>query len=685
MLNDYLRVAAISPKVKVGHPERNLDYHFQALDETPEADVYLFPELSLTGYTCEDLFGDQAFIRSAWDALDNLRLCLRDTDKYYVVGVPVLSRETGSLYNCAAVIQAGKILGLVPKCYLPNYNEFYEARWFNEGIPPNEAIPTEINGIPFGTDLLFPINSNFCMGVEICEDLWAQVPPSTYHALNGANLLLNLSASNETIAKAEFRRNLVAVHSARFNAAYVYASAGPRESTKDIVFGGHCIIAENGTVIAENERFSFDGGYVIADVDGARLFRERSKAPRTFGRSATQYSLPYRRIERELGMTPTITEDNFIRKIDAHPFVPKDIHRLHERCNEIISIQTTGLANRLLSMGEKPRNVYIGVSGGLDSTHALLITSMAYDLLRWDRKNIVAITMPGFGTSDRTKNNSYDLIDALGVTTKEIDVREASLAAFHDMGHKPFGMSLDMINGVRMGVRYFEESLQTALKGRKEFHARLEEKGIPYDSGDLVFENVQARLRTFYLMSHGFVVGTGDLTEILVGWSTYNGDHMSMYNVNCSVSKTMMKFLIDYIAKNVVQKWENGDRLEPRLLDIVDTPISPELLPLILDQKTETSLGPLELLDFFGYNFVRQGFDPQKILFLATKAFKDQYTKDELRKHLRTFFSRFFNAQFKRDCVPGGPKVGSVSLSPRGDWRMPTETRADLWLKELEE
>ena len=547
----------------------------------------------------------------------------------------------------------GDICGIVPKQFLPNYKEFYEARWFRAA---NGSEPKFVNDIPFGIDLLFT-NDLFkvSIGVEICEDLWVPIPPSSFQAIGGANVLLNLSASDETVGKSIYRKNLVENQSGRCVAAYAYCSSGPTESTSDLVFGGHSIIAENGTVLAESAKFVRESQVTTADVDIQKLNLERQKT-NSFGDSVKFSKNSYIPIKISLSETEKESLDKQMldlkREVSPTPFIPSSNQQLAERCKEIFSIQTCGLAKRLESLRPDSK-INIGISGGLDSTLALLVAVKACDAMGWSRKRIRGITMPGFGTTERTKNNATNLMQKLGILTEEIDIRPACLQAFRDAGHKPFGLEIDAYENAAV----FQQKLQSVV-GKQ----------------DVTFENIQARLRTFYLMSKGFVLGTGDLSESALGWCTYNGDHMSMYNVNCSVPKTLVKFLVEYIALN---EFDRDSEISKILLDIVATKISPELLPPAhngeIAQDTQDLVGPYILHDFFLSHFIRTGATPEKILFLAQIAFKNIYKTEEIEKYLKIFYDRFFSMQFKRNCVPDGPKVGSVSLSPRGDWRMPSD------------
>jgi NAD+ synthase (glutamine-hydrolysing) len=661
----FLRVAAASPLLRVADCAYNAE-RILGLMKRAEAEgvaVLVFPELSLTGYTCADLFQHPTLQRGALDALGGLlQTGAAAFSGVAVVGLPLAVDD--QVFNCAAVLRRGKLLGLVPKSFIPNYKEFYEGRWFAAAATARsrEVVVLGVN-VPFGTDRLFAAADadGLTLGVEICEDLWVPVPPSSHQALAGATVLVNLSASNEVVGKAQYRRQLVTNQSGRCMAAYVYAACGVHESTTDVVFGGHCLIAENGVLLAESPRFRRDETLLVADVDLDRLRADRVRT-NSFG-DAQLYVTPGRGYERvPFALGPAKPPADLRRPVDAHPFVPKEGEQLRERCEEIFQTQVAGLAKRLEHIGKPP--VSIGVSGGLDSTLALLVACKTFDALAAPRDRILAFTLPGFGTSGRTRDNARSLMRCLGVTAREVDVRALCLEEMRALNHKPFGIALD---GLTL----------------EEFTERL--RRLPPDGrNDLVFENVQARMRTSVLMNAGFVVGTGDVSELALGWCTYNGDHMSMYNPNGSIPKTLVKFLVAWAARN-----EFDGEARRTLLDVVDTVISPELLPVGADgacvQETESAIGPYELHDFFLFHFLRYGAPPEKILFLAERAgFQRPYTPDELRRWLALFLRRFFANQFKRSCLPDGPKVGSISLSPRGDWRMPSDAQAALWLRALD-
>ncbi|MBY0512793.1 MAG: NAD(+) synthase [Gemmataceae bacterium] len=668
--NGFLRVAAAVPELRVADCGFNADRTVELLGraEAAGANLVVFPEMGLTGYTCHDLYHTLPLQRAAEAALasviDRGAAVFRGVA---VVGLPLA--VDGQLFNCAAVFCGGTLLGVVPKTYLPNYKEFYDARYFS---PAANAVSDEVfvagHSARFGTDLLFPCATlpDFVLGVEICEDLWTPVPPSSHLALAGATVLANLSASNEAIGKAGYRRQLVGNQSGRCLAAYVYTSSGVGESTTDIVFGGHCLVAENGTIVAESPRFRPGSDLLVTDVDLDRLRHDRVQST-SFNDSRGRNPGPdgprlarYHRVSFGLELSPR--EPELLRAVEAHPFVPNDPATLTERCDEIFRTQVAGLGKRLGHVGRPP--VSIGVSGGLDSTLALLVTCKTFDALGVPRERIQALTMPGFGTTSRTKTNAVALMRALGVCFREIDIRPLCYDQMRALGHSPFGLPLD-----------------------GETHESLGEKlrHLPADRRhDLVFENVQARVRTSLLMNAGFAIGTGDLSELALGWCTYNADHMSMYNPNVSIPKTLVKFLVKWAAEN---EFEADARRT--LLDIVDTEISPELLPPDASgkivQATESTIGPYELVDFFLYHFLRFGAEPARILFLARHAkFDRDHTPAELREWLAVFLRRFFANQFKRSCLPDGPKVGSVSLSPRGDWRMPSDAVGRAWLADLD-
>lgn len=632
MKDGFLKIASATPDIRVADCTYNAASVVKAARKACRdgAGILLLPELCLTAYTCGDLFRDSTLLRSAERSLLDITKQTAGLDMLIVLGLPVA--DGAELYNCAAVLSRGEILGFVPKSNIPNYSEFYEARHFTPG-PDYKEINFSGRTVPLGTHLLFQCRSmpELTVGIEICEDLWVADPASSKLALNGATVLLNPSASDETIGKAEYRRALVKGQSARLLCAYVYADAGEGESTTDLVFTGHNLIAENGLTLAESKRFVNE--MITADIDVQRIVAERRRMT-TFV-SAQDTSM--HRIDFDLN----IKECKLTRTFAPLPFVPESSRDLMERCEEIFSLQVAGLKKRLMHTGCK--NAVIGVSGGLDSTLALLVTVRAFDALKLDRKGITAVSMPGFGTTGRTKSNASVLAEQLGAELKEISISAAVTQHFADIGHNP----------------------------RKH---------------DVTYENSQARERTQILMdianqSGGIVIGTGDLSELALGWATYNGDHMSMYAVNCSIPKTLVRHLVSYEARI------SSRQLRGVLQDILDTPVSPELLPPVdgvISQKTESIVGPYELHDFFLYYMLRFGFKPSKIHRIAVLAFKDQYSPAEIKKWLTVFYTRFFAQQFKRSCLPDGPKVGSVTLSPRGDWRMPSDACAAEWMKDLE-
>lgn len=643
----------------------------------------VFGELCLSGYTCGELFTQRTLLDSCLAELIALAQAVK-TKQLVVVGLPFALQ--GKLFNVAAVLGDGKILGMVPKQHLPTYQEFYEGRWFQSGsmnLPSEVELSLESSSVgvdsfyrtnlsvPFGTDLLFTCGQAV-VGIEICEDLWVPIPPSSQQALAGANVLLNLSASNETVGKASYRKKLVAMQSGKCIAAYAYASTGPTESTTDLVFGGHCFVSENGSILSESKRIGTGlsihvleetpclHSFATADVDLDRLDHDRRITGTMHQPNSTQFHRTFRQIPFELDYkVEQGISSRLLRYVDAHPFVPDESSELEDRCNEIFEIQCAALAKRV-SMLPPNLPLVIGVSGGLDSTLALIVAAQMMEATGLSKDRLVGITMPGFGTSQQTRSNASQLTELLGLSLETIDIREQCLNVFRDLKHQPLGISLD---------------------GREVDSLQSELERLPNERRhDLVFENVQARVRTLLLMSRGFVIGTGDLSESALGWSTYNADHMSMYNVNCSVPKTLVKFLVKHVAMT-----RYTDETQSILLDIVDTPISPELLPLTvnksLHQSTEATLGPYELHDFFLYHFVRGGASPEKILLLARNTkFSTAYSEEQISSVLKTFLRKFFSAQFKRTCVPDGPKVGTVSLSPRGDWRMPTDADPSAWL-----
>ena len=636
----FLRVAVASPALRVADVPYNLEQAAAAVRLAGERHCRLLvlPELALTGYSCADLFLQPLLVAAAATALDELAAIGAREGVALIVGLPLAIGDR--LFNCAAFLAGGRLCGLVPKQFLPNSQEFYEKRWFAPASLLRQAtLDWRGTAVPVGTDLIFRAEGfDACrIGIEICEDAWTVSPPSGRLATQGATLLTNLSASPELLGKARYRRELVCGQSARCLAAYAYASAGPGESTTDLVFSGHSLIAENGQLLAESERFSFATVVSHADVDLGRLVGERLRSSSFVDAAADEAP---RFIPFPLGETPAAT---FSRPVPAMPFVPGDDDERAERCREIFALQTTGLAKRLLHTGG--RQVVLGISGGLDSTLALLVTCRAFDRLDLPRSGIVAVTMPGFGTTARTRDNAAGLAGQLGVQLRTIPIDAAVRQHFADIGH-------------------------------------------PESQHDITFENAQARERTQLLMDianqvGGLVIGTGDLSELALGWCTYNGDHMSMYAVNCGVPKTLVRYLVDWCAEE-----EFSGRCAAILHDISATPVSPELLPPAangeIEQRTEEQVGPYLLHDFFLYHALRLQFPPAKILFLAERAFAGNYDRAQLCRWLRLFYQRFFSQQFKRSCLPDGPKIGSVALSPRGDWRMPSDAVARLWLDELD-
>ncbi|MDB5384555.1 MAG: synthase [Planctomycetaceae bacterium] len=675
----FARVTVASPLCAVGNPDQNARTIIDVLNAVPDSDVVVFPELCLSGYTCADLFRQRLLLDKVETAVRTLQQATDSRDQLVFVGAPI--PVGNQLYNCAIALYNGQILGIVPKQNMPNYSEFYESRWFR-GADGNEPATIEYaqQTTPFGIDLYFSNNAGLWVHAEICEDLWMPIPPSSYAAIMGATVLVNLSASNETVAKCEYRTDLIKNQSGRCVAAYAYASAGPTESTTDLVFGGHCLIAENGQLLNESARVG-DGSKLIrrslwatSDVDVEKLQTER-RLLTSFGEARRTISRTFRCLEFAAGNSSK-PRAGLLRKVNGAPFVPQDKASLHNRCAEIIGIQVAGLCKRIESI--PTQQAFIGISGGLDSTLALLVAVEAYRSLGLHPDKITGITMPGFGTTSRTRNNALKLMELLGVQSKTLDIRELCLETFKAMRHDPFGIGMfeSSADAAQFDVPRLTESLQ---------HLTPEQ----FTKGDLVFENVQARTRTLLLMSHGFVLGTGDLSELALGWCTYNGDHMSMYNVNCSIPKTLVRFLVDYIADHRLSEDIIPDptgQLRETLKDVAATTISPELLPHARDtirQSTEDNLGPYELHDFFLSHFLRSGFSPEKILYLSDYAeFSTTYSRSVREKTLQLFLKRFFSQQFKRSCVPDGPKVGSVSLSPRGDWRMPSDADATIWLND---
>ena len=634
MEQGFIKVAAATPKIRVADPVYNAGVICACLREAYEkgAKVIVFPELCLTGYTCGDLFLQPLLLEETSKQLMTVVKATEDMDSLVMIGLPV--ERAGKLYNVAAVIQKGEVLGMVPKANIPSYAEFYEGRHFSKGNREPKDFTFAGKTVPFGTNILFTCENvkGLTVGCEICEDLWVANPPSTDHALMGATLVANLSASNETVGKDEYRELLVKSASARLICGYIYTSAGEGESTQDLVFGGHNLIAENGTILTQKKNFKCETIY--GDIDIQRILSERQRKG-TFGEEP---KAAYLKIPFEL----TVERTKLERTFSCMPFVPSDETQRNMRCEEILSIQSYGLKKRYEHTGLKA--AVLGISGGLDSTLALLVTVRTFDLLQLDRKGIVAVTMPCFGTTGRTFDNACELARTLGVTLEEVDIKEAVNIHFRDISQKP-------------------------------------------DNYDAAYENSQARERTQVLMDianmkQGLVIGTGDMSELALGWATFNGDHMSMYGVNAGVPKTLVRHLVKYYADTCGVR-----ELSQVLADVLDTPVSPELLPPVngeITQKTEDLVGPYELHDFFLYYMLRCGFPPAKVYRVAQLAFAGQYDSAVILKWLKVFYSRFFSQQFKRSCLPDGPKVGSVAISPRGDLRMPSDASAALWLAETE-
>jgi NAD+ synthase (glutamine-hydrolysing) len=634
-----VRIGVVAPELRVADVAFNEERICRAIEaaESQDCRLLLFPELCVTGYTCGDLFFQPLLIEQARRALRRIARATAGRRATVVVGAPVA--QGGRLFNCGVFIASGRILGIIPKTFLPNTQEFYEERWFSSARDlAADVLEWDGQAIPFGPDLLFRAESmpDCVVGVEICEDVWSVEPPSGRMAMRGATVLLNLSASPELLGKEEYRRALVLAQSARCLAVYAYASAGPGESSTDLVYSGHSLIAENGLLLAETERFRFETQLAVADIDIERLVGERRKN-NTYGASRTEAS--FRFVPFSL---PDAAADRLRRAVSATPFVPSAEEERTQRCQEIFALQVTGLAKRLLHTGGT--KAVLGISGGLDSTLALLVTTKAFDKLGLDHRGIVAVTMPGFGTTARTRGNAERLAQLLGVSLRVIPIDAAVRQHFADIGH------------------------------REEVH-------------DITFENAQARERTQILMdvanqAGGMVIGTGDLSELALGWCTYNADHMSMYGVNAGVPKTLVRYLVSWCAEA-----EFTGETAAVLSDICATPVSPELLPPNehgeIGQVTEEHIGPYRLHDFFLYHVVRLQFAPRKVLRLAREAFAGEFSAAEIHRWLETFYRRFFSQQFKRSCLPDGPKVGSVALSPRGDWRMPSDASVALWLEDL--
>lgn len=634
MKDGFVKVAAATPDIRVADVAYNQGKICEVIDEAQRnrAKIVVFPELCITGYTCSDLFLQDILLREAKQALLQIAAYTKDKDMLVFVGTPLM--QDGKLYNVAAALNHGEILGFTTKTFLPNYGEFYEMRQFTPGPKEAKWILFEGKQIPFGPQLLFCEEhmENLVVSAEICEDLWAPDPPSNEAATAGATVIVNCSASTETIGKDSYRRDLVRGQSARLIAGYVYANAGEGESTTDLVFGGHNLIAENGATLAESGRF--ENQVIYSEIDVFRLAGERRKNT-TFqpenGRSLIR--VPFSVTEEETFLTRTFPQ---------RPFVPQDDRERERRCEEILTIQAMGLKKRLVHT--HANSAVVGISGGLDSTLALLVTAKAFDMIGRDRSEILSVTMPCFGTTDRTYQNACRMARQLGTTLREVPIADAVNIHFRDIGHDP-------------------------------------------ENHDVTYENGQARERTQVLMdlaneTGGMVIGTGDMSELALGWATYNGDHMSMYGVNASVPKTLVRHLVKYAADETDDK-----ELQQVLYDVLDTPVSPELLPPKdgdIAQKTEDLVGPYELHDFFLYYMIRFGFGPGKIYRLAKETFAGNYENETILKWLKTFYRRFFAQQFKRSCLPDGPKVGTVALSPRGDWRMPSDACAAVWMQEIE-
>lgn len=637
----FVRVGAAAHELRVADCIFNTEKIIEVIRDAEKKSVefLVFPELCITGYTCGDLFLKDTLLKGAKDALIKIAGATSKSSMISIIGLPLIIN--GRIYNCAAVVQNGRVLGIVPKTNLPNYNEFYEARWFigADKLHVNE-VWIDNYMVPVGTDLIFAANGceNLVFGIEICEDLWSILPPSSFLTQGGATLLFNLSAGNELVGKAEFRRNLVKSQSSRCVAGYVYASSNSCESTTDAVFSGHLMIAENGNMLKETERFFFENKLEIADIDLDRLtYNRRILQPSRRSKIGKDYRIV------SFNYSPLSLTDEIQREINKYPFVPENSGERDERCGDILSIQTLGLMKRMKHINTE--KLVIGISGGIDSTLALIVSARAIAKLGLPMSNIIAVIMPGFGTTGRTYDNSIAISKEYNADLRIIDIKGACLQHFKDIGHDK-------------------------------------------DVYDVTYENVQARERTQILMDiankeGGFVVGTGDLSEIALGWSTYNGDHMSMYAVNSGVPKTLVYHIINWYAEH-----EANESVKRILLDIIDTPISPELLPPSktgeILQKTEDILGPYEVHDFFLYYMQSCGAGPAKLLFMAERVFDGQFSSSQLKKWLMVFCNRFFNQQFKRSCMPDGPKVGTVGLSPRSDWKMPSDASAQLWLSELE-
>jgi len=633
----YVRVGCCSPELVVSDVSFNCKKILENIQIAYENNVKIiaFPELSITGYTCGDLFLQSTLQKSALEGLEYLINETKNMDIIFIVGLPLA--VDNQLFNCAIVIQSGKILGIVPKTYIPNHNEFYEQRWFSSSDDSiSEYISILGQYIPFGKNIVFKdSSSNTCFAIEICHDLFAPCPPSVNHTLNGANIIFNLSANNDIVGKYNYTKNLINDISSRLFCSYVYTSSGVGESTTDLVFGGQTLIYENGKILKEGERFSPNSTLIYTDIDVDYLMSERYKN-KTFIKKLIKTDY------KEVSLTIKNLNDDIVREYPKYPFLPNSQYEKEEMFNEIITLQTNALCKRLKATNIE--KVVIGISGGLDSTLAFLIINKVFEELKLNKKNILAVTMPGFGTTNNTYKNSIELIESYGAKFLEINIKEACTLHFKNISHD-------------------------------------------INNHDVTYENTQARERMQILMDlankeNGLVIGTSDLSELALGYTTYNGDHMSMYSINCSIPKTLIKHLIKWIANN-----ETKTRQELLNL-IIDTPISPELLPSNnnknIDQKTEDIIGPYELHDFFLYHMIKCHMEPEKILHIATKTFNGIYSNKEIKKWLKIFIKRFFVSQFKRSCVPDGPKVGEISLSPRGDWKMPSDASYKEWLKNID-
>lgn len=637
----FLKVCAATPKLAVADCTYNTEQIIKCIEDSDSnaASVIVFPELCVTGYTCADLFLQTTLLDEAERCVGKIVDSTINREQLVVIGAPI--GHEGRLFNVAIVICKGKILGIVPKMYLPNYSEFYEKRWFHSGVGLGQLETTYAGQtVPFSSNLLFKAKNipYFTLGIEICEDLWVSLPPSTLHTLKGATIIVNPSASNEIVGKTQYRRDLISSQSARTMSGYIYTSSGIGESTTDVVFSGHKLIYENGYIISESETFERDNALLYGIIDLERLYKERLKNNHV--QPEVLQSVVYKNITFDI-KPEAFTYNRFV---DPKPFVPDNEAVRKERCKAIFDIQANGLARRMAHT--KAQSYVLGISGGLDSTLALLVCVKAAELIGMDRKSIVGVTMPGFGTTDRTYNNAINLMKLLGITTKEISIVESATQHLKDIEHD-------------------------------------------LNTHDVTYENAQARERTQILMDlsnkyNGLVIGTGDLSELALGWATYNGDHMSMYAVNASIPKTLVRYLIDYVAH-----YESEPLVQEILFDVLDTPVSPELLPPDKEgniaQKTEDLVGPYELHDFYLFQMLRYGYRPSKIYFLAQQAFKDVYDHETLLKWLKVFYRRFFNQQFKRSCLPDGPKVGSICVSPRGDLRMPSDAQSRIWLDDIDQ